>query len=393
MFTWEWCPHPSTTGWTTRSSSRTFVALFHHFSPKIQRRYPIQHKPKSKKIKDRSMMTDTSTRATLPAIHTSLKDPGQHNDQWKKQKACYVICSPTTCNATSHRSLYQMSNNRVLLEPLVTIQPPTPRTLHYTLIGGKRTFAFPISPINLWPQQPTTSSSTSVPVHHPHSPSDKVANHPNKPKDSQSCSHNENHSVAKKGEEHLQQPSHSSPSSSRTQPRPSNITHFPKSQNNKPAAKSISTLIQQTHRLHHQLPSWFNNRVRKASSSSSSSGNRGGGKRLHDREFNHGRWTKEEHESFLRGYQNCGRDWSKIARDYVPSRMRSQVASHAQKYFARLEEEEGMMLSTANSSHCHHHHHQGNNHEYDFRSTDEYEDEDDDTASDNDDYSLHALVK
>ena len=55
---------------------------------------------------------------------------------------------------------------------------------------------------------------------------------------------------------------------------------------------------------------------------------------------NQGRWTDEEHELFLKGFQICGRDWSRISREFVTTRMRSQVASHAQKYLARLEQEQ-----------------------------------------------------
>lgn len=61
---------------------------------------------------------------------------------------------------------------------------------------------------------------------------------------------------------------------------------------------------------------------------------RGGGA---DVRYNHGRWTSREHEQFVLGFRTCGRDWSRIAREFVPTRMRSQVASHAQKYLMKLE--------------------------------------------------------
>jgi SHAQKYF class myb-like DNA-binding protein len=47
--------------------------------------------------------------------------------------------------------------------------------------------------------------------------------------------------------------------------------------------------------------------------------------------YNHGVWSKEEHENFLRGLNECGHCWKKIATEYVKTRDRSQIASHAQK--------------------------------------------------------------
>lgn len=48
-------------------------------------------------------------------------------------------------------------------------------------------------------------------------------------------------------------------------------------------------------------------------------------------------WTKEEHKHFLLGLEVFGKgDWRGIARAFVPSRTPTQVASHAQKYFNRL---------------------------------------------------------
>ncbi|KAG5529932.1 hypothetical protein RHGRI_030345 [Rhododendron griersonianum] len=49
-------------------------------------------------------------------------------------------------------------------------------------------------------------------------------------------------------------------------------------------------------------------------------------------------WTKEEHENFLIGLDKFGRgDWKSISRYSVKSRTPTQVASHAQKHFLRLE--------------------------------------------------------
>ncbi|KAH6805736.1 Duplicated homeodomain-like superfamily protein [Perilla frutescens var. frutescens] len=48
-------------------------------------------------------------------------------------------------------------------------------------------------------------------------------------------------------------------------------------------------------------------------------------------------WTVEEHMLFLRGLEIYGKsDWRSISRNVVISRLPSQVASHAQKYFNRL---------------------------------------------------------
>ncbi|XVE59599.1 hypothetical protein DITRI_Ditri05aG0058800 [Diplodiscus trichospermus] len=48
-------------------------------------------------------------------------------------------------------------------------------------------------------------------------------------------------------------------------------------------------------------------------------------------------WTEEEHRLFLIGLQRYGKgDWRSISRNAVVSRTPTQVASHAQKYFLRL---------------------------------------------------------
>ena len=52
---------------------------------------------------------------------------------------------------------------------------------------------------------------------------------------------------------------------------------------------------------------------------------------------NSGRWTKAEHLKFLEGLKLYGKNWRKIQL-HVGTRTTTQARSHAQKYFARLQE-------------------------------------------------------
>jgi SHAQKYF class myb-like DNA-binding protein len=49
-----------------------------------------------------------------------------------------------------------------------------------------------------------------------------------------------------------------------------------------------------------------------------------------------GRWTPDEHELFLFGLKQYGRDWKAVAK-HIPTRSSIQVRSHAQKYFTRTD--------------------------------------------------------
>eukprot|EP00850_Spirogloea_muscicola_P015293 SM000116S24214 [mRNA] locus=s116:181834:183996:+ [translate_table: standard] len=64
----------------------------------------------------------------------------------------------------------------------------------------------------------------------------------------------------------------------------------------------------------------------------------GGGGKSGDAERRKGiPWTEEEHRLFLLGLAKFGKgDWRSISRNFVMTRTPTQVASHAQKYFIRL---------------------------------------------------------
>ena len=52
--------------------------------------------------------------------------------------------------------------------------------------------------------------------------------------------------------------------------------------------------------------------------------------------FKEGRWTKQEHEAFLKGIEQYGRDWRRVSR-VIGTRNSVQARSHAQKYFKKME--------------------------------------------------------
>lgn len=71
-------------------------------------------------------------------------------------------------------------------------------------------------------------------------------------------------------------------------------------------------------------------------SSTSSEGGKGGSRSEQERRKGIP-WTEDEHRLFLLGLEKFGKgDWRSIARNFVISRTPTQVASHAQKYFIRL---------------------------------------------------------
>jgi SHAQKYF class myb-like DNA-binding protein len=65
-----------------------------------------------------------------------------------------------------------------------------------------------------------------------------------------------------------------------------------------------------------------------------------------------GRWTQEEHQDFLEGLTECGREWKKVAL-CIPTRTSAQIRSHAQKYFAKLQRDQESSASNANVAMLH----------------------------------------
>jgi SHAQKYF class myb-like DNA-binding protein len=71
-----------------------------------------------------------------------------------------------------------------------------------------------------------------------------------------------------------------------------------------------------------------------------------------------GRWTHAEHQAFLEGMKECGREWKKVA-IRIPTRTSAQIRSHAQKHFSKLQRDQDSMVFHPDSGHRHHHYHHG----------------------------------
>jgi SHAQKYF class myb-like DNA-binding protein len=53
-----------------------------------------------------------------------------------------------------------------------------------------------------------------------------------------------------------------------------------------------------------------------------------------------GDWTEEEHDRFLKGYNEVGCQWKIVAEQYVKTRDRRQTSSHAQNFLKKLKKEQ-----------------------------------------------------
>jgi len=53
--------------------------------------------------------------------------------------------------------------------------------------------------------------------------------------------------------------------------------------------------------------------------------------------FGKGKWSKTEHDRFIKGVEKYGKDWV-IIQKVVKTRTLTQVRSHAQKVFQKLSE-------------------------------------------------------
>jgi SHAQKYF class myb-like DNA-binding protein len=73
-----------------------------------------------------------------------------------------------------------------------------------------------------------------------------------------------------------------------------------------------------------------------ARSGRSSSSSSGGDKACAAGSETTGRWTKQEHEMFLKALRKFGKEWKKVAA-MVKTRTVVQTRTHAQKYFQKLQ--------------------------------------------------------
>mmetsp|Transcript_27552 Transcript_27552/g.75862 ORF Transcript_27552/g.75862 Transcript_27552/m.75862 type:complete len:409 (-) Transcript_27552:816-2042(-) len=62
-----------------------------------------------------------------------------------------------------------------------------------------------------------------------------------------------------------------------------------------------------------------------------------------------GRWTDSEHQAFLRGLHLYGREWKKVA-SMISTRTSSQVRSHAQKYFTKMQRDQDAFMMFSNAA-------------------------------------------
>jgi len=58
------------------------------------------------------------------------------------------------------------------------------------------------------------------------------------------------------------------------------------------------------------------------------------------KQINSGRWTRDEHDLFLKGLAEFGKDWKRIA-GIIETRTVVQIRTHAQKYFQKLAKSTG----------------------------------------------------
>lgn len=65
---------------------------------------------------------------------------------------------------------------------------------------------------------------------------------------------------------------------------------------------------------------------------------------------NTGRWTKEEHELFLKGLEIHGKGWKQIA-TLIKTRTVVQIRTHAQKHFLKQHKHQGLETQQKNASH------------------------------------------
>lgn len=66
--------------------------------------------------------------------------------------------------------------------------------------------------------------------------------------------------------------------------------------------------------------------------------------------FKPGRWSQEEHERFLKGFELYGHKWRKV-RDVVGTRTVTQVRTHAQKFFVKMKKQSTMEKPTITTPH------------------------------------------